>query len=89
MNVIQEVREQYKQAVREHLKQRSEFNRGRFSGLATALGCFGVSISEINEMFHTCEEEVKDERAREDAGPRDVSYDEEGFVIEEKEEVAT
>ena len=53
-----EVSEQYKQAVREYLRQSSEFNRGRMSGLATSLGCLGVSIPEINEMSHTCEKEV-------------------------------
>ena len=79
-----EVSEQYKQAVRELILQRSDFNRGRMSGLATSLGCLGVSISEISEMCHICEEEVKDERAQEDVGPGDVSYDEEGFVIEKE-----
>ena len=75
-----EVAEQYKQAVREYLEQRSEFNRGRFSGLATALCWFEGSIGEIDEMFHTCQEEVKDERAQEDAGPMDVGCDKEELI---------
>ena len=63
--IVAEVREQYKQAVREYLGQSSEFNRDRMSGLATSLGCLGVSIPEIDEICHTCEEEVKDEDEQE------------------------
>lgn len=85
MNGIAEVREEYKQAVRQHTRNPTEFYEGRMSGLEAALSCLGVDDDKIREMYETCEEEVLDERAQEDIGPGDVSYDEEGFVIEQEE----
>ena len=90
MNATQEVREQYKQAARtyiEHINTKDrfrgiEFYEGRLSGLDVALSCLGVTSDEIREMYAECEEQVKDEKANEDIGPGDVSYDEEGFVTE-------
>ena len=84
MNAMQEVREQYKQAVKQTIRYpRVAYHKGRVSGLRTALFYLGVNDDEILEIHNTCEEEVKDERAQEDVGPGDVSYDEEGFLIED------
>lgn len=95
MNATQEVREQYKQAARacihhlatKDLPMSKNFYQGRMSGLDIALSCLGVTSDEIREMYNACEEEVKDERAQEDIGPGDVNYDEEGFVIAQKDKL--
>lgn len=89
MNATQEVREQYKQAVRAYIDAKKHpditpFFAGRVSGLGIALDCLGVNSDNRYEMRKACEEQVKDESAQEDVGPGDVSYDEESFVIEEE-----
>ena len=89
MNGIAEVREQYKEAVREFLRQARtkggieslNFYEGMTVGLSRALGCLGVSADEIQEIYALC----GDELAQQDLGPGDVSYDEDGFVIEKEE----
>ena len=66
MNATQEVREQYKQAVREYFRLKNtklrprniEFYEGRMSGLEVALSCLGINNEEIHEMYQTSEEEV-------------------------------
>lgn len=92
MNGIAEVREEYKQAAREYIRQAKAkagvrgtgFYEGKTAGLSVALSCLGVDADDVQEMYALCEERVKDERAQEDVGPGDVSHDEEGFVIEEE-----
>ena len=60
MYAIAEIAEEYKLAARVYIKIRSEFNRGRMSGLEAALSCLGVDNDEIGEMYQACEEEVKE-----------------------------
>ena len=89
MNAIQEVREEYKMATREYVRhippsssrfRSPEYYEGLMNGIKRALSCLGVTSDEIEEMYNTSAEEVKDEKANEGIGPGDVSYDEEGFV---------
>lgn len=67
MNATQEVREQYKQAVKQCIQfPQLAFYKGRMSGLATALGVLGVTIDECREMCETCEEEIRNEQEQEE-----------------------
>ena len=75
MNEIQEVKGQYKQAVRQYLRHADtestdvhrtvSFYEGRMLGLDVALGCLGVNSDEIREIYKTCEEGVRNEKEQE------------------------
>ena len=71
MNEIAEVREEYKQAAREYIRQQKhkagirhlEFYQGKAAGLSVALSCLDVNSDEVREMYKTCEvEEAEHDR---------------------------
>ena len=77
MNAVAEIREEYKSAVRQYIRQlhspdavykRVEFYEGRVSGLEVALSCLGVNNDEIRELYQACEEEMLDVLAQEVEG---------------------
>lgn len=77
MNAAAEIREEYKNAVRDYIKQtrgrdtaykRAQYYEGRMSGLEVALSCLGVDNDEIREMYNLCEEETMDLLAQEVEG---------------------
>ena len=75
MNKTEEIMEEYKSAVRMHIRQshsrdtvykRAEFYEGRMSGLEVALGILGIDSEGIRDMYKLCEEETLDELAQEE-----------------------
>lgn len=63
MNGIAEVREEYKQAVRQRIQFPSvAFHKGKVAGLGAALDCLGVNSDDRQEICKTCEEEAEHDR---------------------------